>query len=81
MAQRLDEHNGVIPNKGAKYTRVRRPVSVVYLEQADDRSHASKREHAIKRLSKVQKLALIKTEQLQSETNAHKTDVVLGRMI
>lgn len=78
MAQRLDEHNGVIPNKGAKYTRVRRPVSVVHLERADDRSHASKREHAIKRLSKAQKLALIHAEQEQSRMNAQEADVTLG---
>jgi len=55
--KRLEEHN--TSNKGAKYTRVRRPVHLVYYEPSDDRSSASKREHAIKKLTRAKKLELI----------------------
>ena len=54
--RRLEAHNA---GKGAKYTRGRGPVTVVYQEQCDDRSAALKREHAIKALSRAQKLTLI----------------------
>jgi len=53
---RIDEHNS---GKGAKYTRQRRPVALVYSEPAPSRSAAQRREHAIKRLTREQKLALI----------------------
>ena len=53
---RADAHNA---GRGAKYTRARRPVSVVYREDAHDRSAASRREWAIKRLTRRQKLGLI----------------------
>jgi len=56
LERRLDEHNNSA--KGAKYTRVRRPVKLVYSEECEDRSSASKREYAIKKLSRVKKLAL-----------------------
>ena len=56
VERRLSEHNHGA--KGAKYTRVRRPVSLVYQEAAPCRSSACKREWAIKQLSKSQKLAL-----------------------
>ena len=44
---------------GAKYTRGRRPVSLVYYEELPDRSAALKREAAIKRLPRNKKLELI----------------------
>lgn len=53
---RLAKHNEGI---GAKYTRTRRPVELVYLESASDRSAALKREHAIKRMSADEKRRLI----------------------
>ena len=53
---RLAAHNA---GRGAKYTRARRPVSIVYREPAEDRSSASKREWAIKQLARRQKLRLI----------------------
>ncbi|RLA84546.1 MAG: GIY-YIG nuclease family protein, partial [Epsilonproteobacteria bacterium] len=46
IAKRLDEHN--TSPKGAKYTKARRPVELVYNESSLDRSSASKREYAIK---------------------------------
>jgi putative endonuclease len=56
--RRLEEHNGIEKN-GAKYTRARRPVTLVYQESSDSRSAACKREYAIKNLGKLQKEHLI----------------------
>ena len=44
---------------GARYTRARRPVKLVYYEKAANRSAACKREYAIKQLARREKLALI----------------------
>lgn len=54
--RRCAQHNS---GKGAKYTRSRRPVEVVYREEVEDRSAALRREAAIKRLERREKLALI----------------------
>ena len=43
LDRRIEEHNA--SDKGAKYTRVRRPVELVYSETYPDRSAASKREY------------------------------------
>jgi putative endonuclease len=59
IERRIDEHN--TSPKGAKYTRTRRPVTLVYHEICGDRSSALKREMAIKRLNRTQKMALIDT--------------------
>jgi len=59
LVRRIEEHNG--SDKGAKYTRIRRPVNLVYSEEYPDRSAASKREYEIKKkMSRAQKLKLIK---------------------
>lgn len=50
---------------GAKYTRARRPVSLVYAESLDSRSQAQKREIAIKRLTRAQKISLISGTRLK----------------
>ncbi len=58
LERRIEEHN--ISDKGAKYTRTRRPVTLVYSETYPDRSSASKREYEIKKkMSRAEKLALI----------------------
>jgi len=57
IKRRLEEHNN--SSKGAKYTRVRRPVELVYSEVCEDRSSATKREYLIKKLSRKEKLELI----------------------
>lgn len=57
LMRRLDEHNGDA-RLGARYTRGRRPVTLVYAEAAPDRSAACRREHAIKRLERAAKQAL-----------------------
>ncbi|SHM17936.1 putative endonuclease [Nitrosospira sp. Nsp11] len=58
VAQRVDEHN-TNDVLAAKYTRPRRPVMLVYQEQCDTRSAASKREYEIKQMDKKEKLMLI----------------------
>ena len=57
LQRRLFEHNS--SNKGAKYTRSRRPLTLIYSEESQDRSSASKREYEIKKLSRLKKLELI----------------------
>lgn len=57
---RVEEHN--TSPRGAKYTRARRPVRLVYTEAATSRSAALQRENAIKRLSRQAKLALIREQ-------------------
>lgn len=58
LERRIEEHNG--SEKGAKYTRVRRPVTLVYSEEYADRSSASKREYEIKKkMNRAEKLKLI----------------------
>jgi putative endonuclease len=57
VAKRIDEHNHSA--KGAKYTKVRRPVKLLYTEPCEDRSSASKREYEIKKMSREKKLKLI----------------------
>jgi putative endonuclease len=53
---RLATHNAA---KGAKYTRARLPVTLVYTEQLPNESAARKREVALKRLTRAQKLKLL----------------------
>ena len=60
MARRLHEHNS--SSKGAKYTRSRRPVRILYSELHESRSSACRREYAIKRLSRAEKNILIGIE-------------------
>ena len=55
LEKRLAAHNA---GKGAKYTAFRRPVLLVYCEEAANRSEASKRENTIKKLNRNDKLAL-----------------------
>lgn len=57
--RRVDCHNS---GKGAKYTRGRLPVKLVYFELLDNKSLALKREIEIKKLSKKDKLLLINNE-------------------
>ncbi len=58
LNRRLMEHNED-NDKGARYTRGRRPVELVYSELHTGRSDASKREHQIKQLTRRQKLSLL----------------------
>ena len=57
VQKRVDNHN---KGKGAKYTKTRLPVKLVYTECFDTKSQAMKREYQIKRLTRKQKLEIIK---------------------
>ena len=59
LKRRIDAHNGHILG-GAKYTRGRRPVTLVYAESFHQKQEAQRREYAIKRMTKTKKLRLIK---------------------
>ena len=69
--KRIKQHNGV-DRKGAKYTRHRQPVQLVFQEASDSRSDASKREHSIKSLKKRQKEHLVDIYQGNSDNEALK---------
>ncbi len=56
LAKRVETHNA---GKGAKYTRSRLPVKLVYSEIAPDKGEALKKEIKMKQLSRVDKLNLI----------------------
>lgn len=56
--RRERQHNR---GKGAKYTSLRRPVRMVYIEPQPDRSSALRRERKLKKLSHAQKKGLIQT--------------------
>lgn len=56
LEKRLNEHNH--SNRGAKYTRYRRPVTLLYHEKYPNKSEALKREIVIKKMSRLQKEAL-----------------------
>ena len=55
--KRLYEHNN--SNKGAKYTRGRRPVNLVYQEKLASRSEACQREYEIKQMKKSEKEQIV----------------------
>ena len=57
LNRRIDEHNS--SSSAARYTRTRRPVTLLYNESFPDRSEASKREAELKALSRADKLRLI----------------------
>ncbi len=54
--KRVTVHN---KGRGAKYTRMRLPVRLVYVEEQPDRTSAMKRERAIKRMTRSEKQKLI----------------------
>jgi len=57
LARRLKEHNS--SNLGAKYTRGRRPVKLVYSLKCQSQSKALKKEFSLKKLKRLQKTAVI----------------------
>ena len=60
VERRLKEHNEA--KLGAKYTRAKRPVFLVYEEPAESRSAACQREYQLKQLKKTEKESFIKGE-------------------
>ena len=61
VQRRLAVHNS---GKGAKYTRGRLPVEVVYAEACESYSAALKREYAIKQLNRQEKLNMIEKQNI-----------------
>ena len=59
LDRRLREHNSA--NQGARYTRPRQPVKLVYHETVRSRSEAASREYQIKKLTLTKKKTLIAT--------------------
>ncbi|HEY4512025.1 MAG TPA: GIY-YIG nuclease family protein [Candidatus Paceibacterota bacterium] len=60
LEKRLHQHNN--SKIGAHYTKIRRPVTLLYSESYATLSEARKREAEIKRLKREEKLELIKLE-------------------
>lgn len=70
LNRRLSEHNND-NKKGAKYTRVRRPVVLAYAEEALNRALACQREYQLRKLSKKQKEILVDTFEQKRETSVN----------
>jgi putative endonuclease len=60
LERRLSEHN---TGRGGSYTRIHRPVEMVFTEEHPTRSAAMQREAAIKRWNRSRKLTLIESHQ------------------
>lgn len=58
LDRRIKEHNN--SKLGAKYTKIRRPVQLIYSKEFENRSLASIEEARIKKLSRTQKIEFIK---------------------
>lgn len=59
LEKRLKDHN---EGKGAKYTKARRPVELVYYEAFETKEEAMSREYAIKQMKRSEKEALVQYE-------------------
>jgi putative endonuclease len=59
LEKRFKAHSS---GKGAKYTKARLPVELVYYEEFEDKIEAMKREYEIKQLKRTEKLKLIYKE-------------------
>ncbi len=59
LERRVEEHN--FSDKGAKYTKMRRPVKLIYFEKVKNKSEASKREFEIKKLKRKEKENLVES--------------------
>ncbi len=75
LGRRVDEHNR---GKGARYTRTRRPVRVVYAESHPDRSAATRREAEIKKLTRAAKAALARGGAVSVTHTQIREDLVTG---
>jgi len=70
LERRVEEHNG--SKLGAKYTRVRRPVEIVYSRRFRTRSAVCKEEYRIKMLTREEKLSIIGKEKAGRELKREK---------
>lgn len=67
LQRRIDEHN--LGTKGAKYTRGRRPIKLMYFEWYKSKSKAMKREYQIKQMSQQEKKKLMFDNYYRNTTN------------
>jgi len=72
LKKRIKTHN---QGKGARYTRGRTPVNLVYWEEYDSRSDAQKREITIKNYSRKEKERLI-NESIHGNNNGKSIDII-----
>lgn len=63
LAKRLTTHNA---GKGAKYTKMRRPVTMIHAESFPDKSSALKAEYAFKHQTRAKKIAYLKSHQKEN---------------
>lgn len=64
LNKRLNDHN---EGKGAKDTKARRPVELLYFESFETREEAMRREYAIKQMSRSEKMVLVESYQQKCE--------------
>lgn len=65
LEKRIKDHNA---RKGAKYTKSRCPVELVYYETFATKEEAMRREYAVKQLSRIKKIQLISGENKAAQT-------------
>ena len=70
LLSRIAAHND---GRGAKYTRQRLPVKLVYSETAADRGAAQRREYEIRQLTRAAKRALFANSRSNSRANSLRT--------
>ena len=63
LEQRIQAHN---EGRGAKYTRGRRPVKLVYFEEFATRQEAMRREYQIKKLTRQEKERLVNSGEVRA---------------
>ena len=73
LEKRLKEHN---EGKGAKYTKARKPVRLLYFEEFDSKEDAMKREYAIKQMKRKEKEKLINGEVTHEAKNRDEHDSI-----
>jgi len=64
LLRRVNEHNYSV-KKGAKYTRSRRPVTLISSYSCDNHSHALREEYKIKKMKRQDKLKLFESKNTQ----------------
>lgn len=78
LDKRIKTHS---EGKGAKYTKARLPVKLVYFEEFEDKISAMKREYAIKKLTRVDKIKLIKAKDLNKNIITNKEIITVKDVI
>lgn len=61
LGKRIEAHNS--GRDGARYTRTRRPVTLVYSEQTESKSAAARLEYQIKKMKKAKKEKMVDGEE------------------